>query len=134
MVDQAKDIKVENKRKRVPLSTRNVLTAPQKPGFVRRFVNDEPDRIQMFKDAGYTVVDENLPVGDPKLGQASNLGRMTNPSVGGGKKAVLMEISQEYYDEDQAVKAAKIKKVEDEMKRNTKPSADAEMFGKVSIS
>ena len=135
MVDQTNIEKPSaNHRKRVPLGTRNVLTAPKKSGFVRRYVNDEPDRIQMFKDAGYVVVDENLPVGDPKIGQASSLGRITNPSVGGGKKAILMEIKQEYYDEDQAAKVAKIKKIEDEMKRNTRPSSDAENFGKVSIS
>ena len=135
MVDQTNIEKPSvNNRKRVPLGTRNVLTAPKKSGFVRRYVNDEPDRIQMFKDAGYVVVDENLPVGDHKIGQASSLGRITNPSVGGGKKAILMEIKQEYYDEDQAAKVAKIKKIEDEMKRNTHPSSDAENFGKVSIS
>ena len=34
---------------RVPIGTRNVLTAPQRPGFVRRFVNDEPGRISQFE-------------------------------------------------------------------------------------
>jgi len=44
-------------RKRIPLGTRNILTAPKKPGFVRRFVNDKGDRIQSFKDAGWNYLD-----------------------------------------------------------------------------
>ena len=57
---------LEQVRKRIPLGSRNILTAPKRPGFVRRFVNDKGDRITAFKDAGWNPV-ENTPVGDPKL-------------------------------------------------------------------
>jgi hypothetical protein len=138
MTDQAKEISKnvtgEQPRKRIPLGTRNILTAPKKNGFVRRFVNDKGDRIQSFKDASWTVVDENVPVGDDKIGRASTLGSLANPHVGGGQRAILMEIPEEIYNEDRAASQAKITKVENEIKRNSKPDASAESFGTVSIS
>jgi len=125
----------KNKRKRIPLGVRNILTAPNKPGFVRRFVNDEPDRIQSFKDAGYNVVDDpNITVGDPKIGQASSLGNVTNPHIGQGKRAVLMEIPKEFYNEDQADRQAKITKVENEMRRKPGQHYADGLSGSVSIS
>ena len=95
MAEQVKkdDVKkVANARKRVPLGMRNVLTAPKRPGFVRRFVNDTPDRVQAFKDAGYDVVTEDVAVGDDKIGKSVAPGSAVMPSVGGGQRAVLMEL------------------------------------------
>jgi len=138
MIEQAKEmtknVTGEQPRKRIPLGTRNILTAPKKAGFVRRFVNDKGDRIQSFKDAGWNAVDENLPVGDDKIGRASTLGSLSNPHVGGGQRAILMEIPEEIYNEDRAASQAKITKVENEIKRNSKPDASVESFGTVSIS
>ena len=59
---------------------------------------------------------------------------MANPSVGGGTRAVLMEVPEELYNADKAASQAKITKVENEIKRNSQPDASAETFGKVSIS
>lgn len=124
----------ENSRKRVPLGTRNVLTAPKKSGFVRRFVNDDQDRIQAFIDAGYTVVkDDSIQVGDDKIGKVSHTGSMVNPSVGSGKRAVLMEIKEEFYNADQAERAKKTKAIEDEMQRNKSQSYHDGLSGTVSI-
>lgn len=132
--EQTKSITGQQPRKRIPLGTRNILTAPKKPGFVRRFVNDKGDRIQSFKDAGWNAVDENVPVGDAKIGVATSLGSLANPHVGGGQRAVLMEIPEKIYNEDRAASQAKITKIENEIKRNSKPDASAESFGQVSIS
>ncbi len=137
MVDQTKKIESingEQPRKRIPLGTRNILTAPKKSGFVRRFVNDKGDRIESFKAAGWNAVAENVQVGDPKVGKASTLGSLSNPHVGGGQRAVLMEIPEEIYNEDRAASQAAITRVENEIKRNSKPNASAESFGTVSIS
>ena len=122
----------EQTRKRVPLGTRNILTAPKNPGFVRRFVNDRGDRIESFKAAGWNAVDEAVQVGDPKVGRASSLGSLVNPSVGGGDRAVLMEIPEDLYNEDRAASQASITKVENEIKRNT--LGQDGLDGKVSIS
>ena len=121
-------------RKRVPLRTRNILTAPKKPGFVRRFVNDKGDRIQAFKDAGWSVVDTVDQVGDEKVGRATSMGSSANPSVGGGQRAVLMELPEKYYEEDMAAKQAEIDKVEQEIKRNSTTPGHDGLTGKISIS
>lgn len=121
-------------RKRIPLGTRNILTAPNKPGFVRRFVNDTGDRIETFKAAGWNVADDVNQVGDEKLGRASMMGSSANPHVGGGQRAVLMEIPEEYYNEDKARAQAEITKVENEIKRNSKTPGKDGLEGSVSIS
>jgi len=97
------------KNKRSPIGRRNVLTAEQKKGFVRRYVNDDPGRIQMFLEAGYKVVDEDAQMGEENAGQASQLGSVAQKPVGGGTNAVLMEIKQDWYQEDQAAKEAQLK-------------------------
>lgn len=136
MVDQAKTKGSNDKqvRKRIPLGTRNILTAPKKLGFVRRFVNDKGDRIQAFKDAGWAAADLDGLVGDDKAGKAGSIGSSATPSVGGGQRAVLMEIPEKYYEEDKKAKQDKITQVENEIRRNSKQDASAESFGKVSIS
>jgi len=136
MVEKAKESnEVKNSRKRIPLGTRNVLTAPKRPGFVRRFVNDEPDRIQAFIDAGYEIVkDDSISSGDDKTGRPSHMGSLINPSVGSGKKAILMEIKKEYYDADQAERSAKTKAIENEMRRDKSKLYGDGLSGTVNIS
>ena len=97
---------------RTPVGRRNVLVAPSKKGFERRFVNDEPGRVQMFLDAGYTIVNDGSQAGDPNVGVASALGSNTEKPVGGGKNAVLMEIKEDWYKEDQAAKQTRLKQKE----------------------
>ena len=123
----------EQPRKRVKLGTRNILSAPKKAGFVRRFVNDTGDRIQMFKDAGWNVVDDVNQVGDPKLGKPTSIGSSANPHVGGGQRAGLMELPEEIYSEDRAEAQAEITKVENEMKRTSKTAGKDGLSGKVEI-
>lgn len=121
-------------RKRIPLGTRNILTAPQRPGFVRRFVNDTGDRVQMFKDAGWNAVDDGTTAGDPKIGRPTNIGSATNPSVGNNQRAILMEIPEEIYKADQAESQAKITAVENQIKRNSKSEGKDGLSGSVTIS
>lgn len=123
----------EQPRKRIKLGTRNILSAPQKPGFVRRFVNDTGDRIQMFKEAGWNTVDDVNQVGDPKLGKPSLIGSGANPHVGGGQRAVLMELPEEIYSADRAESQAEITKIENEMKRNSKTEGKDGLSGSVLI-
>lgn len=126
--------KVEQPRKRIPLGSRNILTAPKKPGFVRRFVNDVGDRVQMFKDAGWDAVADGTTAGDVKLGRPANIGSATNPSVGNGQRAVLMEIPEEIYAADRAESQAKITEVENQIKRNSRGEGKDGLSGSVTIS
>jgi hypothetical protein len=131
MTEIAKNNQSEE-RKRIPLGTRNVLTAPKRPGFVRRFVNDKGDRIQRFKEAGYSIVEETIQVGDPKIGTPEQLGSGVSSKRDGLKK-VLMEIPEKYYKEDFINKQKKIALTEAELKRSsTNPSADG-LHGKVEV-
>ena len=102
-----------NRPKRTPIGTRNVLTTEQRDGFVRRWVNDIDDRVQMFMDAGYEVVKDSSEVGDPRAGDAKQVGKTKRKPVGGGTYAVLMQIPKEYYDEDQAEKQQRVDKTEE---------------------
>lgn len=120
-------------RKRIPLGTRNILTAPTRSGFVRRFVNDKGDRIQMFKDAGWEVVTGAGEAGDDKLGRATSMGSGTNPHVGGGQRAILMELPEEIYNEDISVSQAKITEVENQIKRNSSAEDRNGLSGKIEI-
>jgi hypothetical protein len=100
---------------------------------VRRFVNDKGDRIQRFKDAGYTIVEEDIQVGDPKIGKPGQLGSGVS-SQGDGIRKVLMEIPEKYYIEDQKKAQDNITSVEKEIRRNSKePGADG-LHGSVNIS
>ena len=121
--------------KRIPLGTRNVLTAPKRKGYVRRWVNDTPDRIDAFIAAGYEVVRDNIPTGDPKAGEDSPVGTAVSKSVGLGTKAVLMEIPQDWYDEDQEKRQSELKVQEDSMRRNVgkTPVDDTGQYGTVDI-
>lgn len=95
--------------KRVPLGTRQILTAPARQGYQRRFVNDTGNRIEMFIEAGWSLVtDDDVRVGDKRAGLAKHVGSPVSKNVGMGVTAYLMEIPQELYDERQAEKAANI--------------------------
>lgn len=110
----------ENRPKRQPLATRNILKAPKREGFVRRFVNDVEDRVEVFEEAGYEIVREPTQIGDERAGTETQLGSPVRKSVGGGVAAVLMEIPEEYYNEDIAAREAKTKDMEASMKQGAR--------------
>lgn len=109
--------------KRTPLGQRNRLTVKDKdPNFHYRIVNTTTgsgsDRIQEFKEAGWTVVDTE--VGDKRVDTTSGLGKTSEISVGNGVKALVMRIPREYHDEDQAAKMAYLKEQEETMYQDAK--------------
>ena len=118
--------------KRVPIGTRNVLTFPERAGYKRRVVNDEGDRIKQFEAAGYTIVREDIVAGDPKAGSETKIGSAVNPRTGSETKGVLMEIRQEWYDEDQKAKQAEITRGERDMTRKLNQGGDGD-YGSVKI-
>jgi len=100
-------------KKRTPVASRNIMTTGQRDGFTRRFVNDTPGRIEMFKEAGYEPVREPTKVGDNRAGESSNMGTsVVSKNVGGGHRAILMEIPDKYYQEDQGAKERQLEKKE----------------------
>jgi len=118
--------------KRVPIGTRNVLTFPERAGYKRRVVSDVGDRIKQFEAAGYTIVREDIVAGDPKAGSETKIGSAVNPRTGSETKGVLMEIRQEWYDEDQKAKQAEITRGERDMTRKLNQGGDGD-YGSVKI-
>lgn len=119
--------------KRTPVGTRNILTVNgREAGFHYRIVNDEDggDRIQQFLDAGYDFVQaSDVTVGDKRVNKASPEGAAMQISVGGGKKAYLMRIKQDWYDEDQLRKQKQV----DDLEAATKQKALDGTYGKIDI-
>lgn len=92
------------RKKRVPLTKRDVLKAREKDkGYEYRFVNDVEDRLIRFQDAGWEVV-KGQKVGDQRAGSDTPMGSATTKAVGGGRTAVLMRKKSEWYEEDYAEK------------------------------
>lgn len=117
---------------RTPVGTRNILTVKGKdPGYVYRHVNDIDDRISMFQEAGYELVqDESVVVGDKRVNAASSLGSAKAVSVGQGTKAYLMRIKRDWYEEDQARKLSNVADIE----RATKEKALDGTYGDLKLS
>lgn len=122
-----------NRPKRTPLGLRNVLNAEKREGFVRRYFNDVDDRIERAKAAGYTPVLVESDASDPNMGP-SQMGTVSAKSVGGGVRAVLMEIPEEFYQEDQAAKQARVDATETGLRpQNIKGSQYGGNYGGVEV-
>jgi hypothetical protein len=111
-------------KKRIPLGQRNPLgmqAIKKDPNYVYRVVNDEPGRINMFRDAGWEVVqsESEIRMGDPNVGgDTGAVGTPVTKVVGrrDGKLAYLMRIPKEFYQEDQEAKSSKIRERESDLK------------------
>jgi hypothetical protein len=123
-IKMSEDTKTQVKRKRVPLSVpRMKLTAPTKPGKVRRWINDDGNRISMAQAGDYTFVEENITPGDPDVKNVNrDLGSRVSAVV--GKKedgsplvAYLMEIDQDLYEADQRAKQELAEELEDSIRK-----------------
>lgn len=134
MTTQDKTLNTKRTKRRTPIvGGRNVLTVQGKePGFQYRIVNDDGDRVSQFESQGYEIVkDSNIKVGDRRVANPSQSGAPIEVSVGGGKKAFVMRIPNEFYEEDQAAKQAYVDETEKGMKDDMKKVSD---YGKVTIS
>ena len=118
---------------RKPLTQRGpqAIAGDKNPEFEYRFVNDTGSRIQNFKAAGYEfVTGDDLIVGDNRVSDAADLGSAKRVISNDGTTSYLMRIKKDWYEEDQASKAAAIKEQEAAMKQE----ASAGMYGKLNIS
>ena len=111
---------------RTPVGRRNILSVKGKEaGYEYRIVNDEFDRVDTFKEAGWEVVsNSDVSVGDKRVGASTTPGSAAQVNVGGGSKGVVMRIKQDWYDEDQAAKRAQIKETEEAQRRDARNGAD----------
>jgi hypothetical protein len=122
----------ERRVRRTPLGQRNVLSVSGKePGYEYRFVNDTADRVAQFQDAGWEIVPAaGVRIGDKRVGNPTPEGTQAQASVGGGDKAYLMRIRDDWYKEDQARKQEYVNATE----AATKQEALDGTYGKLEIS
>ena len=102
--------RLRDKPERQPLheQQRDILSVPPKPGFHRCWVNDVERNVDAYLRAGYTIVEEDVKTKEENVDYPDNgVGSGIRKYVGGGITAVLMEINQEWFDEDQAAIDAK---------------------------
>jgi len=119
--------------RRTPINgTRNRLSVRGKEdGYVYRIVNDIDDRIQSMQEIGYEIVtDTGVSVGDNRAANPTQEGSPIKVSVGNGIQAYVMRQKQEFYDEDQAAKAAQVNELESSMKREAESNG---FYGKLNI-
>jgi hypothetical protein len=122
--------------KRVPIhEQRDQMSVDKREGFVRRWVNDLPGRVEKFLRAGYDVVkDDEVKVGEGGVTDSNKaLGTGARKDVGrtrggDGPQAVLMEIPQELYEEDQKAKQAAVDATDNVLKRNIR---EHNLYGEV---
>ncbi len=120
--------------KRTPINGRNILSLSEKEqGYTYRFVNDTGDRVKMFEDRGWELVEaKDVRIGDSRVSAPSALGSKAMASVDKtGGKAFVMRIREDWYKEDQAEKARAIAEQESAMKQQALSTND---YGKLEIS
>lgn len=118
---------------RVPVfeARRNaIIVTNRDPNFEYRIVNDVGDRITMFKNGGWEVVDSGA---EFDTGEASTVGSVQARPVGDNVQGFLMRIKKEWYDEDQARKARATQEEEDHITQTGK-YGESGSYGSVKIS
>lgn len=94
----------------IPMHKQRGLHAFEREGWKRRVVLDKPGRIDQFKLAGWTVVQQdglNIDQNASQLGSAvSQIVNWQSDAI--AKHAYLMEIPEEWYNEDQLLKQREI--------------------------
>lgn len=97
--------------KRIPLGGKQQqLTASNRPGYQRRWVNDNEGRLERAQAGGYEFVQDTV-------AKSTDTGTHTSQVVGSKKdgspmRAYLMELPGAWYAEDQAAKQAEVDKVD----------------------
>lgn len=131
-----KTTKVETQKpakKRRPVGLQNRLEIlNQDPTRVYRLINEDPARVAQFESAGYRIEDvQAYMAGAKKGGKGSSTDNMFH--AGGGQKQVLVSIEKEFYDEDQALKQAKVDAIEAQIKNKTADGLQG-FYGDIKIS
>ncbi len=110
---------------RVPLGTPNAkMSARKRPGYARRWINDTGDRVVRAEQGGYQFVE------DEKMRDESGRGKRVSMTVGTKQDgtplwAYLMEIREEFHEEDQRAKQSAINETEAAINRG-EPTGVAE--------
>jgi len=102
------------RRKRVPLGVPvSKLATSQRSGYHRHWINDNGARVQQAEQAGYEFVVSEVLSGTAQKGLGTKVSQIVGTKEDGSPlTAFLMEIKQEWYDEDQSAMQAEVDKVD----------------------
>lgn len=117
-INAAKKSADAKERVRVPIGAKRDITAVQDTpdGYMDRWVNDEPGRIEKFKAAGYELV-ADAEVGTSHADGSHAEGGVVSRDMGKGMTAYLMRQRKDYFEEDQAEKQRYVDSTEESMRR-----------------
>lgn len=105
------------------------LSAPQRKGYVRRWVNDDPGRLEGFQAAAYDFVPDQAKADEE--GRAPHMSKRVGTNADGSpKNAYLMEKREDWYDEDMARKAERRDAREAQIFREEQPEHDSKTSNK----
>lgn len=104
------------------------LDAEPRPGYVRRFVNGDPNRIMKMEALGYTLVNDQAGDGSARTdGQGSRITRHAGRYEDGAPmQAVLMETPEHEFQYGVADKEAGRRAIEDKIRRSEDPTGQLE--------
>ncbi len=134
---EGKEVKPQ-RPKRPKIGTRDILTVPKREGYRTRIVNIDEDRegwgrVQRLIDIGYEIRTGDIPIGDKRITEVSQMGSASIRPVGGGIKGIVMDIREEWYKEDQDAKVAKRKKEQEALTQSINTPGRDGMYGEVTI-
>ncbi len=114
----AQSKKKSQRKKRTPLGAPSYkLAVEERPGYVRRWINDAGNRLNDAREGGYEFAsDVNVGTGseDGNTDIGSRVSRVVGKHEDGSPmRAYLMEIPKEYYEEDQAEKQKHVDQIDD---------------------
>jgi len=119
---------------RIPIGGRRNLTGVNDTpdGFVDRWVNDNPGRIERFKRAGYETV-QAASVGDSGVDSSHAKAGIVSRDMGQGVTAYLMRQRQDYFSDDQAAKQKDVDASEETIRQDVKDKLKHGHYGGVTV-
>lgn len=138
--DRMKDMHEQKKKSdvqqslRVPVGgTRNITAVNNTPeGYVDRWVNDTPGRVEKFKRAGYECVSA-ASIGDSGVDGSHSESGIVTRDMGKGTTAYLMRQRHDYFQDDQKEKQRAVDASEESIRRDVKSKLQDGHYGSVVI-
>ena len=121
----------DSKVKRRPLVRKGVLMAEERPGFIRRWVNEDFGRVESLMEIGWQPVEgRGQDISDSRIQVNTSLGNVVRRVVNrsheaSAKTAILMEIPEELYREIEEARYERNRRTE----RALDPNVHRDSFG-----
>lgn len=125
--------------KRTPLHKQRILIAEPRAGYQQRWVVEKPGRVEAFQRAGWSTVHKSIDeFRDERIQNPSQMGSIARVVVNQNSRdlpqtAVLMEVPQEIYDEDQLDKRQLIRDREAAIDPKNHQRKDGAFYGSMKV-